>query len=153
MLPLRPMAMSTSFRRAGIALPVLLLFALGTDDGHAQQPPTVGLPPSGAPIPTRPQAGGPARDARPTTGTSRIRGRVVVADTMQPARRATVRLTAPEMRNQRTITTDLDGRYDATNLPAGRYTVSASKNGLVGLSYGQVRPTVPAQQVVLGDRQ
>jgi len=107
--------------------------------------PQVAVPPTGQ----RPVA----RDTRPTTGNSRIRGRVLIADTMQPARRATVRLSSPEMREMRMTTTDLDGRYDVANLPAGRYSITATKNGFISLSYGQTRPTTPAQTVTLVDKQ
>ena len=97
--------------------------------------------------------GPPSRDTRPTTGSSRIRGRVLVADTGQPARRASVNVSAPEMRDMRTATTDMDGRYDVANLPAGRFSITASKNGFVGLSYGQTRPTTPSQTLTLAEKQ
>jgi hypothetical protein len=57
------------------------------------------------------------------------------------------------MRDTRTVTTDLDGRYDVTNLPPGRYSISASKSSFIGLSYGQTRPTIPAQTLTLTDKQ
>ena len=68
------------------------------------------------------QAPAPPRDrsAQPLSGTGRIRGRVVAADTGAPLRRAQVRLGAPDARDNRTVSTDADGRYDLTDLPAGR---------------------------------
>jgi hypothetical protein len=80
--------------------------------------------------------GQPPRDPRaqpPQTGTSRIRGRVTTADGNQPLRRAAVRLNGLAGPNgQRVATTDGDGRYEFAALPAGRYTVNASKPGYVG---------------------
>jgi len=43
----------------------------------------------------------PARDLPPATGTSRIRGRVVAADTGQPLRKALVRVTSQQLRDGR----------------------------------------------------
>ena len=94
-----------------------------------------------------------AGDSRPGAGSSRIRGRVLIGGTNQPVRRATIRLTSPDMRDPRIATTDLDGRYELANLPPGRYSISASKNGFLGLSYGQTRLSMPAQTLQLGERQ
>lgn len=83
----------------------------------------------------------PARDnAQPKTGTARIRGRVVAADTGQPLRKAVVRAFAAELREGRTATTDADGKYELKDLPAGRYTLSVTKGTYVPLAYGQTRP-------------
>jgi protocatechuate 3,4-dioxygenase beta subunit len=83
---------------------------------------------------------GPPRDsAPPATGTSGIRGRVTAADTSLPIRKAIVRLTAPELRESRTTTTNAEGLYEFKDLPAGRYNVNASKGSFVALSYGQTR--------------
>jgi len=94
--------------------------------------------PSGAPgqVP-----GVPARDARPTkTGTARIRGHVFAADTGLPLRKVLVRAFSPELRDSRVTTTDPQGAYELKELPAGRYSLNASKGSYVSLSYGQVRP-------------
>jgi carboxypeptidase family protein len=96
----------------------------------------------------------PARDrATPATGTSRIRGRVVTADGGQPLRRAQVRVVAPEMREARVATTDAEGRYEITELPAGRYQLSASKDSFVTISYGQTRPFQPGRPLEVGENQ
>jgi protocatechuate 3,4-dioxygenase beta subunit len=50
-----------------------------------------------------------------------------------------VRLTAPELRESRTTTTNAEGLYEFKDLPAGRYNVNASKGSFVALSYGQTR--------------
>src|SRR3954453_16675170 len=66
----------------------------------------------------------PAQQQHPATGTSRIRGRIVAADTGQAIRRAVVRISAPELRETRPTSTDPDGRYEFRDLPGGRYNVS-----------------------------
>jgi protocatechuate 3,4-dioxygenase beta subunit len=97
---------------------------------------------------------GPPRDRPPArTGTSRIRGRVMLADTGLPARRAIVRVTGSELREPRSTVTDVDGRYDIGDLPSGRFSVSASKNTYVTISYGQTRPMEPGRPIEVGDNQ
>jgi hypothetical protein len=46
----------------------------------------------------------------------------------------------PELPGGRATLTDDKGVFELTELPAGRYTLSVSKTGFVGLSYGQRRP-------------
>ena len=84
----------------------------------------------------------PLRD-RPTpaaTGTGRIRRRVVAADTGAPLRRAQVRLASWELRVFRTVSTDAEGRFDVTDLPAGSYSLTVTRNGYASLQFGQQRP-------------
>jgi protocatechuate 3,4-dioxygenase beta subunit len=57
-----------------------------------------------------------------------------------PLRRAQVMAIAPEGQQRRVTTTDGEGRYEFVELPAGRFTVSATKAGYVTLQYGQRRP-------------
>ena len=58
-----------------------------------------------------------------------------------PLRRALVRVFGPELREGRSATTDAQGRWIIRSLPAGKYTVSATKGGYVTLNYGQRRPS------------
>jgi protocatechuate 3,4-dioxygenase beta subunit len=95
----------------------------------------------------------PARDTRPATGRSTIRGHIVAADSGQPVRRATVRITAPELRVPRSMLTDVNGQYEFAQLPAGRYSITASKNIFVTWSYGQTQPASPGKPVMLADNQ
>jgi hypothetical protein len=81
----------------------------------------------------------PSRDA-PKTGTARIRGRVVAADTGQPLRKAQVRVFSAELRENRSVSTDTEGKYELKELPAGRYQITVAKGSFVSLSYGQSRP-------------
>lgn len=85
--------------------------------------------------------GMPPRDnAAMPTGTARITGRVVVADTGTPIRRAQISLNSRDAGFNRNVATDSEGRYELTGLPAGRYRLYVSKAGFVALEYGQARP-------------
>ena len=86
------------------------------------------------------------------TGTSRLSGRVIT-NTGQPARQATVSVTAPELGGNKRTVTDQDGRYEIGDLPAGLYVVSGSKPNYIGLNYGQSRPTELTRPVDLGNNQ
>ena len=97
------------------------------------------------------------RDARGNqqvaAGSAAIAGMVVVTGTGQPARRARVTLNATEGGGSRTAMTDDEGRYAFNDLAAGRYTVSVSKTGHVGITYGQTRPGRPGTPIQLTDGQ
>jgi protocatechuate 3,4-dioxygenase beta subunit len=100
--------------------------------------------------------GAPARDARQTApnGTAVIRGRVQAADTGKPLRRARITLSGPELaREGRSTSTSLDGRYEITGLPAGRYTVRVARSGYLSLMYGQRRPLEPGKPLQLLDKE
>jgi protocatechuate 3,4-dioxygenase beta subunit len=94
----------------------------------------------------------PPRDvARPTaTGTAAIRGRVVT-QTGTPIRRALVTISEGPLRRQ--TTTDADGRYQFGELPAGRFSLNASRPGYLALQYGQKRPNQPGTPVVVANGQ
>lgn len=96
------------------------------------------------------------RDTRPAaqTGSAVIRGRVFAADTKRPLRRARITLTAPELAGQnRTTSTDADGRYEIKDLPAGRYTLAVTRSGYLRLSYGQSRPFEQGRPLQLAVKQ
>jgi Carboxypeptidase regulatory-like domain len=99
------------------------------------------------------QGAPPRDDQQAATGTARITGRVLSADTGNPVRRAQIRLTAPEIRVNRVGTTDSDGRYEFTKLAAGRYRLQISKSGYVTLEYGQARPFEAGKPLDLADAQ
>ena len=83
----------------------------------------------------------PPRDNAATpTGTARITGRVVAADTGSPIRRAQVNVNSRDAQFNRSVTTDSEGRYELSSLPAGRYRLFVDKAGYVALEYGQARP-------------
>ena len=111
-------------------------------------PPGASLP---GPRPTTPPRDGAA--AAEVKGTGRIRGRVVAADTGAPLRRAQIRVAATEQRINRGVNTDADGRYELTELPAGRYNIFVTRNGYVPLQFGQRRPFETGRPLDLADGQ
>lgn len=84
----------------------------------------------------------PARDVPSQAGTAVIRGRVL-DDKDAPLRRVVVTAAALTLRLTRSILTDADGRYELKTLPAGKYTVSASKTHYVRQTFGEQRPAGP----------
>lgn len=119
---------------------------LGVADGRAQ---TVVI--EGPPI-ERTMVRDPAGREAFKTGTGRIAGRVVAADTGAPIRRADVQLTAPET-GVKLARTDQEGRFDFRDLPAGRYSLGASRPGYVSVQYGQRRAFEPGRPIELADKQ
>ena len=128
----------------------------------AQAPPpgsTTAMPgrPPGSGGPGMP--GAPPRDpsARPAPlkGTAVISGRVVAADTGQPLRRARVGLHGNGMGREgsRNAMTDADGTFRIDGLPAGRYSLSASKARYVPTMLGARRPGASGRPIDLADGQ
>ncbi|HEY1913510.1 MAG TPA: carboxypeptidase regulatory-like domain-containing protein [Vicinamibacterales bacterium] len=85
--------------------------------------------------------------------TGRITGHVVAGDNGRPVKRARVFAAAAELEGGRGMLTDDNGVFDFTELPAGRYTITASKSGFVSLSYGQRRPLQSGTPLQLVDGQ
>ena len=75
------------------------------------------------------------------------------ADTNSPVRRAQVRATSPDTRSARLSTTDADGRFELRDLPAGRWTISATKGGFVTQQFGQRHPFESVEPIDLADGQ
>jgi protocatechuate 3,4-dioxygenase beta subunit len=97
---------------------------------------------------------GPARDeAAQPVGTGEISGVVVVLGGGTPVRRAQVTLSGQELRGNRMAVTDDQGRFAFQVLPAGRFTLNASKAGHVNVSYGAKRPGRPGTPIQLADGQ
>jgi hypothetical protein len=121
---------------------VVFVALLGLSVSSAAQPPQPGAPAPGPPGSqgqvTPPRAGAPLPVEAPATGTAILRGWVVAADTGEPVRRAIVRAMGPG--GGGVTSTDEDGRFEVRDLPAGRYSLGASKGGYVSLQYGQRRP-------------
>lgn len=95
------------------------------------------------------------RAARPR-GTAAISGRVMTADTGRPVKRARVAVVGANAAGGRaglTAITDDQGRFTLAELPAGSYSVSASKSGFVDAVYGQRRPLQPGTPIPLADGQ
>ena len=89
---------------------------------------------------------------QPKTGTGRLRGRAVTADAGTPVRRAVIRISSPDI-GSKTAMTDSDGHYEFRDLPAGRFTMSASKAGFVAVQYGQTRPFEQGKPIDLAEGQ
>lgn len=102
--------------------------------------------------------GQPPRDARSgpqplATGTATLSGVVMMAGSGQPARKVRVSLSGMELRGGRSTTTDDQGRFSFTALPAGRYSLTANKPGHLSVTYGQRRPGMQGTQIQLSDGQ
>lgn len=98
----------------------------------------------------------PARDQPPAprAGTGVIRGRVVRADTGEPLRRVQVRVdewSTGDLSGPAATMTDAEGRYELTQLPAGRYHLKARRGGYVEVAYGQRRPFERGRPLELGE--
>ena len=93
--------------------------------------------------------GGPGRFK---TGTGRIRGRILSGETGTPVRRAQVRISGPDIGAQ-TALSDAQGRFEFRDLPAGRFTVNATKSGFVTVQYGQTRPFEAGKAIELTEGQ
>ena len=81
---------------------------------------------------------------------------VILTDTTdpQPVRRATVRLTGETVATPRLVGTNDEGRFVFDRLPAGRFTVSATKAGFVQGFHGSIRPgRGPGVPVAVADGQ
>src|SRR5436190_24118226 len=120
---------------------LLLLLTAAPSEGRAQ----IGVSPGEMPMML-----GPGKVAK--TGTGKLRGRVVAADTGSVVRRAQVRISSPDI-GTKTAFTDGQGRYEFKDLPAGRFNLSVSKSGFVSMQYGQSRPFEPGKPIDLVDAQ
>ena len=95
----------------------------------------------------------PPRDASAEKkGTGIVRGKIVNAEG-RPLRRVQLRLSGEAVPEGRTASTNGLGRFEISELPAGRYTLNASRAGYLGLSFGQSRPGEPGRPIELADGQ
>ena len=73
-------------------------------------------------------------------GTASISGTVTSVQGGRPMRRATVRIQSASSPMSRTTSTDERGNFEIKDLPAGEFTVRASKPGYLEAVYGQKNP-------------
>ena len=99
----------------------------------------------------RPGRDTPAQSPGAAPRTARISGRVLDAATGRPVTRARVILSGAELPGGRVTLTDDSGTFDFTQLPSGRFTLTASKPAYIALSYGQRRPLQGGTPLQLGD--
>jgi Carboxypeptidase regulatory-like domain len=130
-----------------IAVALSLLAICG--GAEAAQTPPVQTQPGSPPAAQTPQRDKPVV----RTGTAAIKGRIVTAEGSLPIKRARVSLENGNPLESRATTTDLDGRYEFTELAAGSYRVTASKGIYVPFEYGQRRPFERGKPVELTDGQ
>lgn len=88
---------------------------------------------------SQPQTSRDVRQQPPAVG-GIIAGTLVTADSGRAVRRARVSLSSPDQRVARSVSTDDQGRFSFGDLPAGQYTLSASRPGWLDVTYGQKRP-------------
>ena len=83
-------------------------------------------------------------------GTAMLKGHVKSADG-GALRRAQISVRGAPLPNGRTASTGLDGEYQIRELPAGRYTITASRSGFLSSQYGQRRNGDQGKPVELAD--
>jgi hypothetical protein len=87
-----------------------------------------------------PTAIGQQRAPKPVVATATLAGTLVTDESSpRPVRRAVLRLTGADD-GPRVTSTDDEGRFVFPKLPAGRYSLSATKTGYVTTFYGSKRP-------------
>ena len=93
----------------------------------------------------------PAREVRRAgVGSGSVSGVVITDDAEgKPLRRARVFLNNPDAEIARTTISDDAGRFAFAELPTGRYTLGAAKDGYVTTNFGAGRPGGPGAPVVL----
>ncbi len=125
----------------------------------AQAPPSPQPPGQGPGRQGQPPGGGrrggalqrPQRDLAAPAGTAVIAGSVMAADTGRPVKRARVIVAGGG--RPRAATTDEQGRFRITALPAGTYSITATKTGFVDGAFGQRRALRTGTPVELADGQ
>jgi uncharacterized protein (DUF2141 family) len=131
---------------------VLRLLGLGR---HRAAVVVLGLLTLVAPMSARQGQSGPARDTTQTARHTAVLSGVILSDdeAARPVRHARVTCTAAELTSGLTVVTDDRGRFTFAGLPAGRYTIRATKTGWVPMTYGAKAPLRPGAAIPLADGQ
>ena len=123
-------------------LPIVFL-ALWSVVAPAQLPP---------PPPPPPAAPRDMVNLDKTPGKAVVRGRVSTSEG-RPLRRARVSVRLADSSTPKIASTNVHGRYEIKDLPAGRYLVSVIRSGYLPITYGQRNPGEPGTPVELADGQ
>ena len=103
---------------------------------------------------TAPQQPPPRDPTAPIVkGTASIKGKVVTAQGSRPIRRVQMNLSSRDLTEPRTMSTNSQGVFEFTELPAGRYTLTASRGGYLRLQFGQRHPGEAGRPIYLVDGQ
>jgi hypothetical protein len=95
-----------------------------------------------------------ARDNPPLAkGTASIRGKVVAAAGGRALRRVQISLSSPELSEAKSVSTNAEGMFEFMELPAGRYTLTATRAGFLRTYYGQRRHGEAGRPIELADGQ
>jgi hypothetical protein len=87
-------------------------------------------------------------------GTAVVAGRVLAADeSATPIRRALVTLSGSGLAHSRTAITGDDGTFEITQVPAGRFALTASKPAYLSVSFGADRPGRQGTSLLIADGQ
>src|SRR5215212_2093126 len=84
----------------------------------------------------------PPRDNTEKKGTAIIRGKILNGEG-RPLRRVQLRVTGEALSDSRTASTNGLGQFEIGELPAGRYTLNATRAGYLNMTFGQTRPGEP----------
>jgi hypothetical protein len=103
------------------------------------------------PMPQRPAQPRDAATVAAAKGTAVLKGRVVTADTQEPLRRATIRVSGSPLPQALVTSTNSEGYYVLRDVPAGRFEVSAQRNGYLTLQNGQRYPDEAGMPVEVRD--
>ena len=106
---------------------------------------------------TQTQTVGQRAPARDTTvpekkGTGVIRGKITNTEG-RPLRRVQLRLSGESISEGRTASTNGLGKFEIRELPAGRFTLTASRAGYLPMAFGQTRIGEPGRPIELADDQ
>ena len=98
---------------------------------------------------------GPVRDTSAIPkGTGSISGKVLTAEGGRPVRRVSITLSSPEFPGEpKTVSTNAQGIFEITDLPPGRFSLSASRAGYMRVQYGQRRPGEAGRPIQLAEGQ
>jgi protocatechuate 3,4-dioxygenase beta subunit len=99
---------------------------------------SLGAPQTTIPLPPATRAAQTRDPVAEKKGTAVLKGHVKTADG-RVLRRAQISVRGAAVPNGRTASTGLEGEYEIRELPAGRYTITATRSGFLPSQFGQRR--------------